>query len=605
MKNCKYKRGTKKIKKAENGLQIVGDDGKLTAGATQIGGTASALGAGLIEGATASKYDPKYTSQLKDENQAVGRTIGGGAGMALNLVAPGLGTLAAPLLSSAGGAIQRGLQGNKLASIQKTDEFNQRIAKHNENITSDLTSMQAKQYSKGGKASSKVIEIEGKETPEIHTDKNFNVKNLGTTPHSKGGNKVLAKEGDVIFPTQNDPNKYDKIMTAIKRGDKKTLKKEQNKLPTDKAPKMSEGNGGLKWKRSMSDYMYEAPETGNFKHSPAMNNYSPLKPNPLNDSGWIPQGKAAKVAPKKGNRGPAKSGPSRVNPLVKMDSKEAPSLANAPAPLEGVASKIATAPLTPSNSDGSYGEKTKKGKGGSGEFGLNQAMELAPIAYNLGQGLFGKAEKANRRYINPTLEKYVDTSAALKSQANSGYEANVANARNLSGGLGSNVRANSQAAANQKLEQLNSINGQEYGKQVDVNNRNTQIINRGKTVNLEMDNQYDEIDAQNRGMKSQALATGLTDLGALGSRNILQKNTLDTWKINADMLEKPQYGSDVQTRGSQITGLTTGWNGTSAMGSFQHGLGFRRQEKVRGTVPVKEKGAKSIRMNKYKGGKKC
>jgi hypothetical protein len=75
------------------------------------------------------------------------------------------------------------------------------------------------------------IEIEGKKYPEIHTDKNFNIKTLGTIPHSKGGNKVMATEGDVVFPTQNSGKKYVKVMNAIKKGDKKTLESIRKKLP--------------------------------------------------------------------------------------------------------------------------------------------------------------------------------------------------------------------------------------------------------------------------------------------------------------------------------------------------------------------------------------
>ena len=92
----------------------------------------------------------------------------------------------------------------------------------------------------------KVIEIEGKTTPEIHTDKNFNVKNLGTTPHTKGGNKVEASEGDIVFNTQNSLTKYNKIANAIQTGDKKTLVKEKNKLPEDSGNKNQDGNKGVK-----------------------------------------------------------------------------------------------------------------------------------------------------------------------------------------------------------------------------------------------------------------------------------------------------------------------------------------------------------------------
>lgn len=380
----KCKKGLKKvkIKKYEGGVGelLTDDEGKLTSGAIGAGTALSGVAALGIEGLTKSNVDPKYTSQLKDSSQATGRAIGAGAGQALNLVAPGLGTIASPILSSVGGAVQRGLQGDKLDRIKQETDLKEKVAKANSKIGTDLTSFQAKQYNKGakkvksdykskasnkvadleqtvknkfklddvytkgedvgfqypdqlngsgdtmrhvgtaihstnkikdaakylpfglgttagvigtnlmgigheiaqrnplknsmsdiynnavgsvigalpvstktqediadkahnaglthviggrrygkefpkpskqskGNKNVKVIEIEGKKTPEIHTDKNFNLKNLGTTPHYKGGTKVVATEGDVVFPTQNSPEKYNEIMTAIMKKD--------------------------------------------------------------------------------------------------------------------------------------------------------------------------------------------------------------------------------------------------------------------------------------------------------------------------------------------------------------------------------------------------
>ncbi|MFM2461998.1 hypothetical protein, partial [Klebsiella pneumoniae] len=44
-----------------------------------------------------------------------------------------------------------------------------------------------------------VIEIEAKRgIGEIHTDKDFNIKTIGTTPHSQGGDKTVATDGDIV-----------------------------------------------------------------------------------------------------------------------------------------------------------------------------------------------------------------------------------------------------------------------------------------------------------------------------------------------------------------------------------------------------------------------
>jgi len=154
--------------------------------------------------------------------------------------------------SGAGKAIT-GDQSELKAQIakQKADE---RMLQVNRGYSADeITSNQGMQrFKKGGVVKTKTIEIEGKKTPEIHTDKNFNIKNLGTIPHSKGGNKVVAEEGDVVFNTQNSLTKYNKIASAINSGDKATLNSEKNKLPEDSGTKNQKGN-----RKVERDYMME------------------------------------------------------------------------------------------------------------------------------------------------------------------------------------------------------------------------------------------------------------------------------------------------------------------------------------------------------------
>jgi|1_EtaG_2_1085319.scaffolds.fasta_scaffold00175_3 hypothetical protein len=100
----------------------------------------------------------------------------------------------------------------------------------------------------GGESSGNgVIEIEGKNgVGEIHTDADFNVKSVGTTPHTKGGDKVKAAKGDVVFNTQGKPEKFDKVMGKINRykagGSKIPIEQERRKLPTDDAPKKVDGD---------------------------------------------------------------------------------------------------------------------------------------------------------------------------------------------------------------------------------------------------------------------------------------------------------------------------------------------------------------------------
>ena len=89
---------------------------------------------------------------------------------------------------------------------------------------------------------------------EIHTDKNYNIKNIpnGGKTHEEGGVKVEMSEGDIVFPTQGNKQMYDKVMGLIsryKRGDsnaKVQLEKIRQSLPSDnEAKEYQEGTKGV------------------------------------------------------------------------------------------------------------------------------------------------------------------------------------------------------------------------------------------------------------------------------------------------------------------------------------------------------------------------
>lgn len=96
------------------------------------------------------------------------------------------------------------------------------------------------------------IEIEGKNgIGELHFDKNYNLKNVGTTPHSNGGDVVDAEEGDVVFPVQGklaEQKKVMKLANEAKKGNKRAYSKletAREKLPQGTAGKekaLGDGN---------------------------------------------------------------------------------------------------------------------------------------------------------------------------------------------------------------------------------------------------------------------------------------------------------------------------------------------------------------------------
>ncbi|HEY8363962.1 MAG TPA: hypothetical protein VIK84_00190, partial [Haloplasmataceae bacterium] len=137
---------------------------------------------------------------------------------------------------------------------------------------------------------------------------------------------------------------------------------------------------------------------------------------------------------------------------------------------------------------------------------------LAPSIYNIGMGLFGKTEKTNRRIFNPELMKYEDTSGQLRQDVNSISNAEMDISRNLSGGNAGNFRANATSALNRKYKRMQEINNAEYNKKLGIDNANTQIKNQANINNLNLQNQYDQLDLQNKARKQDFLGKGLTGI---------------------------------------------------------------------------------------------
>lgn len=449
-------------------------------------------------------------------------------------------------------------------------------------------------FQKGGKVNTKTIEIEGKKTPEIHTDKNFNVKNLGSIPHSKGGNKVEASEGDIVFNTQNSLAKYNKIASAISTGDVATLKKEKNKLPEDSGVKNQDGNRqvsppdrkprtkkileedkllkGLNW---LSDNFvpaiyntgaaYRAQRDKNVDNTPAKEiiktNALTAKPiskqeglDFLNTQGIKSTVKpvtstVAKTTPTKtskpttrikGTKAPAPVIPT-VNPLTKfVAGTDNPNIS----PLEGLGSDgrklpaytpgiqntptvpLSTSPQTSSSTDynntqGLTPEQIKeaaikKAKKDKIDKILNTGMQFAGVANNLFQGL--KSEKPiSEKYFDPELNKYVDRSQNLRNLSTNAAAIQTSNARNVSGGNTSNIRANQTQASLADLQRQGSIDEQEMARRDAIEASNTGLKNAAGQYNLQRKDMYQgQIDG-NRAAKTAYMDQAAVDIGKIGN----------------------------------------------------------------------------------------
>jgi hypothetical protein len=135
--------------------------------------------------------------------------------------------------------------------------------------------------------------------------------------------------------------------------------------------------------------------------------------------------------------------------------------------------------------------------------------EIAPIAYNIGQGLFGKVQKTNRRNFNPTGMQYQDMSQPLRNEINSLYNQDKASIRNASGGNAGTYLSNVGAASASKFKRLQEVNNAEASRKIQTQNANTQLENNAQLTNLQLNNQYDEMDLANSARKDDFLAAGL------------------------------------------------------------------------------------------------
>ena len=480
------------------------------------------------------------------------------------------------------GALAGGVIGLGTGLFQKSsqDKANREAKKRNQYLSSnravsaeDESLYQAPQrFSKGGRVKSKVIEIEGKKTPEIHTDKNFNIKNLGTTPHASGGNKVVANEGDIVFNTQNSITKFNKIANAITTGNKTILKKEQNKLPEDKSSKYPDGTKSTKVKKEDSYWngrkdpisdmfnfieksyankrknarqlststtptkvattdtnisLYDFLQKG--KKTPVNN--TPVNteslPNFLNRGEKIPV-----LNSSTSNKTIVKPTNTRTNskPTAKVISNKLDNTKSLDSILKFTPPKVGkenvtgletSIPLTPVVYDKTIDTKLSTdtklpvSTTNSGNNTLNNALQFTGVANNIFQGL-KKEKPVKQEYYTPEQLKYQDRSESLRRNSTSAASIQSTNARNLSGGNTSNIRANQNVANLSNIGRQNEIDEREQSRADATIAQNTTMRNQASNENLQRKDNYQNIIAGNRAAKESFINQAASDIGQYG-----------------------------------------------------------------------------------------
>ncbi len=171
-------------------------------------------------------------------------------------------------------------------------------------------------------------------------------------------------------------------------------------------------------------------------------------------------------------------------------------------------------------------------------------MQAAPSIYNLGRGLLEKPKMTNRRYIANEGYKYKNLSQPAVNAANEQFRVDSNNIRNATGGAGGTYLSNQAMASANRFKNISDINNQEAGKRLDIKNMNTGLKNQQNAQNMQLANQYDDLDSQNLARKNDFIGAGLTGLSDLSFNRQAMKNQANADKIRATTLETNNYKYD-------------------------------------------------------------
>lgn len=188
---------------------------------------------------------------------------------------------------------------------------------------------------------------------------------------------------------------------------------------------------------------------------------------------------------------------------------------------------------------------------------INKGIEIAPAAYKIGKGLFGKVQKTERNYLSPETYKYRDSSDPLRKASQDEYLQSREEIRRGSPNASSYL-ANAQQAANQRYKRREDIETNEAQRKTDVYNQNTDLRNQASANNLNLKNQYNDLDTQNQSKKNDFLIEGIEDASNIAQMGTLNKNRSKQEDILTKILASKNYKFD-KTNGD-ITTYKSGTN---------------------------------------------
>lgn len=166
---------------------------------------------------------------------------------------------------------------------------------------------------------------------------------------------------------------------------------------------------------------------------------------------------------------------------------------------------------------------------------LDSLASYAPAIYNIARGL-EEPDKVARRFVRPQTLKYTDLSDPQRQEVERMFTARQSNARNLSGGMMSNFRANVEQAWADKLAQKAKINAYEVGRSDQIAQANINIKNQAEQINQRTNQQADIMDLRSEAATNSFLAQGIQDVANIGQRNKLDASAKQNQSLMLNLI---------------------------------------------------------------------
>ena len=136
------------------------------------------------------------------------------------------------------------------------------------------------------------------------------------------------------------------------------------------------------------------------------------------------------------------------------------------------------------------------------------------------------------------------------------FQTSVANARNLSGGMASNFRSNTEKAWADKIARTGQVNAQEAQRADQVASENIGIRNQAEQYNTQANTRYDEMDMKSKAVTDSFLAQGIQDIANISSRNRKDALAGKNQDVMLNMMNTGDYKYNPSTGQVEYTGAS-------------------------------------------------